>query len=70
MATITIELYPKIVVTVDTSKTKERVEEVLDAFFDDAETTILGIFATEGGVTVTRWHQHRSTGVIDKDENR
>ena len=67
-----IQVYPKIVITLDTIDSREDIDAAFDDFYDDAKAKIRTIVAGLSRTSIPRggdvWHYHPSTGPRDEVE--
>ncbi len=67
-----ISVYPKIVITLDTTDNRIDIDAAFDAFYDDAKEKIRAIVAGLPNTSIPRgeevWHYHHSTGGRDEVE--
>lgn len=63
------QVYPKLILTVDTTRTRQQVHQVLDGIFDDLKADIRALVQGDALTTIVSWHRHLSTGANDEDES-
>ena len=61
-----MQAYPRLIVTVDTTRTPAQLLNALDDYFPEMKTQLRAL--ATGGTTIDGWHVHRSTGDFDEQE--
>ena len=63
-----IQVYPKIVIDLETTRSEAAIRNALDDFFATAKTKIRAIVDADPNTTIIGWHYHLSTGSVDEVE--
>lgn len=64
----TAQVYPKLHIVVDTTRTEEAVESALSVLYDSLKADIRTLVAASPQTSIITWHVHRDTGSVDEDE--
>ena len=61
------EVYPKLVWTLDTTRTARQIRDVLEPLFDVLKADIRALVATDPQTAIVGWHVHRAHGCFDEE---
>lgn len=62
------EVYPKLGLNLDTTRTREQIHNALEPIFDDLKADIRALVAGDSKTAITGWHIHRAAGCFDEGE--
>lgn len=63
-----VEVYPKIVIVLETTRTEQQIQNALDAVFSHFKDRIRQMVNADAQTTIVSWHYHLSTGPVDEVE--
>jgi hypothetical protein len=63
-----MQIYPKIVIDLETTRTEKQIRQALDDLYPDFKQRIRALVASDPKTTIVGWHYHLSTGSVDEDE--
>ncbi len=61
-----IIVYPKLIITVDTTRTDQQLLNALNSYFEDVKSHLRALLVSFPGTSINHWHVHRADG--DRDE--
>lgn len=62
------EVYPKLVLILDTTRTEDQIRSALDPVYQDLKQSIRNLIASDPQTSIVSWHVHLSTGSVDELE--
>ncbi len=62
------EVYPKLVISLDTTRTEDQIRAALNDVFVDLKQAIRALVASDPRTSLVSWHYHLTTGSVDEDE--
>jgi hypothetical protein len=63
-----IQIYPKIVIDLDTTRTEKQIRVALNSLYPGFKQHIRDLVASDPQTTIVGWHYHLSTGSVDEAE--
>ena len=63
-----LEIYPKIVILLETTRSEDVIRAALDDFYGAAKTKIRSLVASDPQTSIISWHFHLSTGSVEELE--
>ena len=62
------EVYPKLVIVLDTTRTEPQIRSALDDVYADLKQSVRSLVASDPQTSIVSWHAHLSTGSVDEAE--
>ena len=63
-----MQVYPKLVIDLETTRTEEQIEAALDAVYDVFKDRLRRLADADPQTTIVGWHYHLSVGSVDELE--